>query len=151
MSRLSNFITAALNEGRDPEEIADTLHCSIEDVERHMVDTAMVDTSPLTITQTGEIVYSGSFRYRGSDFRDAIAGTNQLQTDLRITAGCALRALQDKLSNDLSCKELSMVATAVSTIQNSFFAKPTTVIANVNGEGGTSQTLLSSLRNRMQP
>lgn len=150
MSRLSNFIEAALREGRSPAEIAEELNCSEEDVRRHLPDVEFLPANDLAISSTGEILTPGSLARLGArDFVDPVGGTTKLGEELRVTAGCLLREMQNRMRSDIvSTKELSMMSSAVSTMQSAFFSRPTTAI--INAGGANDSRLLSDLRKRLK-
>jgi len=92
-------------------------------------------------------------KIRAETFTSGASGLNALRGEVQATAADLVHLIAQKIElegDELSIKDMNMLSSSISTIQNSFFNRPTTNIQvnNVAGEeGGTS---LSAFREQLR-
>ena len=83
------------------------------------------------------------------EFKSKVLGLGDLQDELMAVAGIAtLRVAEQLLDDKLGSRDIVNLTSALTNINNSFFAKPSTAV-NVLNVGGNDQGLLAKFKNNM--
>jgi hypothetical protein len=130
----------------------------LDDVTSHESEKAVTDdTEPrvelidgvITVTDPKAKMVSKAKKDKIAAFKEGVTGLQLLNTELQGTAGTIVGKIADLVEDtDLTARDLQSLTTALTSIQQAFFNKPTTNI-QVNAVGSEGVSLLKKFQDRL--